>query len=102
MEKIHRRSKGGTLGSIHEGVTLNQRMKQSRGLVEIRGIEFDLTKGRERAGYSRMQQGRISHALQSAATSGDDPLVDLIDPNEQTTNNLGSVPHWLYHGLETG
>jgi hypothetical protein len=102
MEKIHRRSKGGTLGAIHKGMTLDQRMKQSCGLAEIRGIEFDLTKGRERVDYSRMQQGRISYALQAAATSGDNPLVHLIDANEQTTDNISSVPHWLSHGLETG
>jgi len=77
-------------------------MKQSRGFVEIRGIEFDLIKGRERAGDSGMQQGSISHALQSAATSGDDPIVDLIDPNEQTTDNISSVPLWFCHGLEAG
>jgi len=67
--------------------------------VEIRGIEFDLTKGHERAGHSRMQQGGISHALQAAAASGDDPLVDLIDPHEQTTDDIGFVSHWLCHGL---
>ena len=65
-------------------------------------IEFDLTKSCERAGDSRMQQSRISYALQAAATSGDDPLVDLIDSNEQTTDNIGSVLHWFYHGLEAG
>jgi hypothetical protein len=25
--------------------------------------------------------------------------VDFIDPHEQTTDNIGFVSHWLYHGL---
>ena len=99
MEKVHRRSKGRMLGAVHEGVTFDQRMQQRRGLVEIRGIEFDRTKGRERTGHSRMQQGSISQALQATTASGNDPLMDLTHPNEQTTDDIGGVSHWLRHGL---
>ena len=38
-----------------------------------------------------MQQGSISHAFQATTASSDDPLVNLIDPNEQTTNDIGFV-----------
>jgi hypothetical protein len=99
MEEIHCRSKGSAFGAVQEGVTLDQRMKQGRGFVEIRRVEFDCIKGCERSGHSCMQQGSISHALQSAAASGDDALVDLMDPNEQATDNIGIISHALCPGL---
>jgi hypothetical protein len=72
---------------------------ESRGLVEICWVEFDLAKGRKRSSHSRVQQGGISYALQSASSSGDDPLVDLIDTHEQAPNNIGIVSTWLCHSL---
>jgi hypothetical protein len=73
-------------------------MEQGRGLVKICGVEFGLAKGCKRSSYSRVQQGGISYAFQPAASSGNDPFMDLIDANEQTTDDLSRVSH----GLEAG
>jgi hypothetical protein len=74
-------------------------MEQGRGLVEICRVEFDLAKGHKRSSHSRVQQGSISYALQSAATSGDDPLVNLVDAYEQAPDDIGIVSIWLCHSL---
>jgi hypothetical protein len=46
-----------------------------------------------------VQQGSIAYAFQSAASSGDDPLVDLIDAHKQAPNDIGIVSIWLCHNL---